>query len=103
MNMVLRYLQRVDLNVMLFSDFPKQLLYPILNIATENPLSVFRCPHQVILGESKPYGWFVALAYQQSNDEPPLFQSEAAIEAPSDWRIPPRPSGRAINRALVNS
>jgi len=41
------------------------------------------------------------LAYKQPNDEPPLFQSEEAIEAPSDWRIPPRPSGRGINRALV--
>ena len=64
---------------------------------------VFRCPHQMILGESRPYGWFVVLAYQQSNDEPALFQSEEAIEAPSDWRIPPHPSGRGINRALVMS
>ncbi|MCS4098040.1 hypothetical protein GGQ17_001277 [Salinibacter ruber] len=45
-------------------DFSKQFLYPIANIATEDPLSVFRCPHQMILGESKPYGWFVALTYQ---------------------------------------
>ena len=64
MNMVLCYFQRVDLNIMPIPDFSKQFLYPIANIATEDPLSVFRCPHQMILGESKQYGWFVALAYQ---------------------------------------
>ena len=28
----------------------------------------------------KPYGWSVVLAYRESNDEPVLFQSEAAID-----------------------
>ncbi len=83
------------------SDLQKQFPNPVLNISTEDPFSVLRCPHQVILGESRRYDWFVALAYQQPNDEPPLFQSEEPKEAPSDWRIPPRPSGRGINRALV--
>ena len=64
MNVVLCYFQRIDLNVMPVPYFSEQLLYPFSNIATENPLPVFRSPHQMILGESKPYGWFVALAYQ---------------------------------------
>ncbi len=45
-------------------NLSKQFLYPFANIATENPLSVFWCPHQMILGESRPYGWFVALTYE---------------------------------------
>ena len=44
-------------------NFPKQFLYPFANVATENPLPVLGCPHQMILGESRPNGWFVALAY----------------------------------------
>jgi hypothetical protein len=50
MNVILRYLQGVDLNVMSVTDFSKQFLYPVSNIATEYPLSVFRRPHQMILG-----------------------------------------------------
>jgi hypothetical protein len=43
--MILLYLKRTDLNVIPISDFPKQLLYSLANIAAENPLSIFRCPH----------------------------------------------------------
>ena len=64
MHVVLRYFHRVDFDVMPVPDFQKQFAYPILDVATENPFSVLRCPHQMILGESKPYGWSVALAYQ---------------------------------------
>jgi hypothetical protein len=57
--MISRYFQCVDLNVMPFPDFPKQFLYPLANAATEDPLSVFRSPCQVTIGESKRYGWSV--------------------------------------------
>jgi hypothetical protein len=50
MNVVSRHLQRVNFNVMPIPNLSKQLLYPFANIATENPLSVFWRPHQMIFG-----------------------------------------------------
>ena len=47
MNVVLCYFQRIDLNVMPVPYFSEQLLYPFSNIATENPLPVFRSPRAI--------------------------------------------------------
>ena len=50
MNVVVRYLHRVNINVMPIPNPQKQFSNPVLNISTEAPFSVFRGPHQMIFG-----------------------------------------------------
>jgi hypothetical protein len=48
MNVISCYLQRIYLKLVILANLLKNSFYPISNIIPQYPLSIFRCPYQMI-------------------------------------------------------